>query len=192
MCELQKIKNPPFFFWFNMWTFHRVLPTCHHGKWTNSGLGLGFRPRPRPGPESGTEDSRGLPEEGERDAWAGNLAVRSKTACWRVKLIIFLRWSNMNQYCTINMNMNQTYVLIDPHENMNKHESKWINMNQYKSISKLLWEWWVGCTVDGHESNVARWIWLILRSSELRKGGQGSIGWRYDWSEDWKGGSTIF
>ena len=27
---------------------------------------------PRRGPESGTEDSRGLPEEGERDAWAGN------------------------------------------------------------------------------------------------------------------------
>ena len=29
---------------------------------------LGFRPRPRPGPESGTEDPRGLFEEGERDA----------------------------------------------------------------------------------------------------------------------------
>ena len=71
MCELRKIKNPPCFSGSTC-ELSRVLPTCHHGKWTNSGLGLGFRPRPRPGPESGTEDPRGLFEEGERDAWAGN------------------------------------------------------------------------------------------------------------------------
>ena len=69
VCAPQKIIH---FFSGSTCELSRVLPWDHHGKWTNSGLGLGFRPRPRPGPESGTEDPRGLFEEGERDAWAGN------------------------------------------------------------------------------------------------------------------------